>query len=99
MTHSVDVEVEAIDRAGLLQDVMGVCAEYKTSASSVTARVKRDTALISLTLQISNLDHLHKVLEKLRTSARRAQRLPGHETRSARERLSRPAPGAIPARR
>ncbi len=65
--HSVDVEVEALDRAGLLQDVMGVCAEYKTSASSVTARVKRETALISLTLQINNLAHLHKVLEKLRT--------------------------------
>ena len=65
--HSVDVEVEAVDRAGLLQDVMGVCAEYKTSASSVTARVKRDSALISLTLQINNLAHLHKVLEKLRT--------------------------------
>ena len=30
-------------------------------------RVKRDAALISLTLQISNLDHLHKVLNKLRT--------------------------------
>ena len=66
-THSVDVEVEAVDRAGLLQDVMGVCAEYKTSASSVTARVKKDSALISLTLQIANVDHLHKVLAKLRT--------------------------------
>ncbi len=66
-THSVDVEVEATDRAGLLQDVMAVCSEYKTSASSVTARVKRDAALISLTLQINNLDHLHKVLAKLRT--------------------------------
>ncbi len=65
-THSVDVEVEADDRAGLLQEVMGVCAEFKTSASSVTARVKRDTALISLTLQISDLDHLHRVLLKLR---------------------------------
>ena len=65
-THSVDVEVEADDRAGLLQDVMGVCAEFKTSASSVTARVKRDSALISLTLQISDLDHLHRVLLKLR---------------------------------
>jgi len=66
-THSVDIEVEALDRAGLLQDVMGACAEFKTSASSVTARVKREAALISLTLQISNLDHLHKVLNKLRT--------------------------------
>jgi GTP pyrophosphokinase len=33
----------------------------------VTARVKRDkVAVISLTLQISHLDHLHKVLERLR---------------------------------
>jgi GTP pyrophosphokinase len=46
---------------------MGVCAEFKTSASSVTARVKRDVAVISLTLQITDLDHLHKVIEKLRT--------------------------------
>jgi GTP pyrophosphokinase len=68
LTHAVDVELEALDRAGLLQDVMGVCAEFKTSASSVTARVKRDkTAVISLTLQITDLDHLHKVIEKLRT--------------------------------
>jgi guanosine-3',5'-bis(diphosphate) 3'-pyrophosphohydrolase len=66
-THSVDVEVEADDRPGLLQDVMGVCAEFKTSASSVTARVKRDSALISLTLQISDLDHLHRVLLRLRS--------------------------------
>ncbi len=66
-THAVDVEVEATDRAGLLQDVMGVCSEYKTSASSVTARVKREIATISLTLQIADLDHLHRVLSKLRS--------------------------------
>ncbi|MBV9646330.1 MAG: bifunctional (p)ppGpp synthetase/guanosine-3',5'-bis(diphosphate) 3'-pyrophosphohydrolase [Candidatus Eremiobacteraeota bacterium] len=67
-THAVDVEVEAFDRPGLLQDVMGVCSEYKTNASAVTARVKRDkSALISLTLQISDLEHLHRVLAKLRT--------------------------------
>jgi len=66
-THAVDVEVEAEDRAGLLQDVMAACSEYKTNASSVTARVKRDrSAVISLTLEIANLVHLHKVLEKLR---------------------------------
>ncbi|MBC5810202.1 MAG: bifunctional (p)ppGpp synthetase/guanosine-3',5'-bis(diphosphate) 3'-pyrophosphohydrolase, partial [Candidatus Eremiobacteraeota bacterium] len=67
-SHAVDVEVEALDRPGLLQDVMAVCSEFKTSASSVTARVKRDRiAVISLTLQISHLDHLHKVLERIRT--------------------------------
>jgi GTP pyrophosphokinase len=85
LTHSVDVEVEAVDRAGLLQDVMGVCAEFKTSASSVTARVKRDIAMISLTLQISNLDHLHKVLNKLRTlkDVRNVYRVTKREVRAS----------------
>jgi len=84
-THSVDVELEAIDRPGLLQDVMGVCAEFKTSASSVTARVKRDAALISLTLQISNLDHLHKVIGKLRTlrDVRNVYRVTKREARAS----------------
>jgi guanosine-3',5'-bis(diphosphate) 3'-pyrophosphohydrolase len=84
-THSVDVEVEALDRPGLLQDVMAVCSEYKTSASSVTARVKRDAALISLTLQISHLDHLHRVLEKLRTlrDVRNVYRVTKREARAS----------------
>ena len=84
-THAVDIEVEAIDRAGLLQDVMGVCAEYKSSASSVTARVKRDTALISLTLQIANVDHLHRVLSKLRTlrDVRNVYRVTKREARAS----------------
>jgi len=67
LTHAVDVEIEATDRAGLLQDVMGACAEFKSSASSVTARVKREHAVISLTLQIRDLDHLHRVIGGLRT--------------------------------
>ena len=40
--HAVDIEIEANDRHGLLQDIMGVCAELKTNASSVNARVKKD---------------------------------------------------------
>jgi GTP pyrophosphokinase len=84
-THAVDVEIEAMDRAGLLQDVMGVCAEYKTSASSVTARVKRESALISLTLQISNLDHLHKVMERFRSlrDVRNVYRVTKREARAS----------------
>jgi guanosine-3',5'-bis(diphosphate) 3'-pyrophosphohydrolase len=84
-THAVDVEVEAMDRPGLLQDVMGVCSEYKTSASSVTARVKREAALISLTLQISNLDHLHRVMERLRSlrDVRNVYRVTKREARAS----------------
>ncbi len=65
ITHAVDIEIEAADRAGLLQDVLGVAAELKTQISSVNARVKRDkSALISITAQISDLDHLHTLLRK-----------------------------------
>ncbi len=65
ITHAVDIEIEAGDRAGLLQDVMGVCSEMHTQVSAVNARVKRDkNALISLTAQISDLEHLHTLLRK-----------------------------------
>ena len=37
----------------------------KASASSVTARVKKDIAVTSLTLLIENLEQLHKLLRKL----------------------------------
>jgi GTP pyrophosphokinase len=63
--HAVDIEIEANDRPGLLQDIMGVCAELKTNASSVNARVKRENAMISITAQITDLDHLHRLLRKL----------------------------------
>jgi GTP pyrophosphokinase len=66
MTHAVDIEVEAEDRAQLLQDIMGVFAELKTNVSSVNARVRKEgTAVTSLTVQIRDLDHLHKILTKL----------------------------------
>ncbi|HEX3462849.1 MAG TPA: bifunctional (p)ppGpp synthetase/guanosine-3',5'-bis(diphosphate) 3'-pyrophosphohydrolase [Candidatus Elarobacter sp.] len=66
LTHSVDIEIEANDRNGLLQDILGVSAELKTVISSVNARAKRDkSALVSLTAQISDLDHLQKLLRKL----------------------------------
>jgi GTP diphosphokinase / guanosine-3',5'-bis(diphosphate) 3'-diphosphatase len=66
LTHAVDIEIEATDRQGLLQDVLGVAAELKTQISSVNARAKRDkSALISITAQIADLDHLQKLLRKL----------------------------------
>ena len=45
---------------------MGVCAEMNTQVSSVNARVKRDkNANISITAQITNIDHLQTLLRKL----------------------------------
>jgi GTP diphosphokinase / guanosine-3',5'-bis(diphosphate) 3'-diphosphatase len=66
LTHAVDIEIDANDRSGLLQDVLGIAAELKTQISSVNARAKRDkSALISITAQISDLEHLHTLLRKL----------------------------------
>ncbi|MBV8344649.1 MAG: bifunctional (p)ppGpp synthetase/guanosine-3',5'-bis(diphosphate) 3'-pyrophosphohydrolase [Candidatus Eremiobacteraeota bacterium] len=66
LTHCVDIEVEAEDRAQLLQDIMAVFSELKTQVSSVNARVRKDgVAVSSLTIQIRDLDHLHKLLTKL----------------------------------
>jgi GTP pyrophosphokinase len=68
LTHSVDIEIDAVDRSGLLQDVLGIAAELKTQISSVNARAKKDkSALISITAQISDLDHLQRLLRRLGT--------------------------------
>ncbi len=65
-THAVDLEVEAGDRPQLLQDIMTVFAELKTQVSTVNARARRDgTAVTSLTVQIRDLDHLHRLIVKL----------------------------------
>jgi GTP pyrophosphokinase len=82
LTHAVEIEVEAEDRSQLLQDIMAVFAEVKTQVSSVTARVRRDgLAVASLTVQIRDLDHLHKILIKLETlkNVRRVYRVTKRE--------------------
>ncbi|HEX8805907.1 MAG TPA: bifunctional (p)ppGpp synthetase/guanosine-3',5'-bis(diphosphate) 3'-pyrophosphohydrolase [Candidatus Aquilonibacter sp.] len=86
MTHAVDIEVEAEDRSQLLQDIMAVFAELKTLVSSVTARVRKDgTAVTSLTVQIRDLDHLHKILTKLESlrKVRRVYRVTKREKSAA----------------
>jgi GTP diphosphokinase / guanosine-3',5'-bis(diphosphate) 3'-diphosphatase len=82
LTHGVDIEVEADDRSQLLQDIMAVFAELKTQVSSVNARVRKDgVAVTSLTVQIRDLDHLHKLLTKLETlkNVRRVYRVTKRE--------------------
>ncbi len=82
LTHCVDIEVEADDRSQLLQDIMGVFAGLKTQVSSVNARVRKDgVAVASLTVQIRDLDHLHKLLTKIETlkNVRRVYRVTKRE--------------------
>jgi len=84
-SHLVDVEIEALDRPGLLQDIMSVLSEQKTNATSVTARVKRDrTATIACSLEIRDLNHLSAILNKVNKvrDVRTAYRVTKREARA-----------------
>ncbi|MBC5828349.1 MAG: bifunctional (p)ppGpp synthetase/guanosine-3',5'-bis(diphosphate) 3'-pyrophosphohydrolase, partial [Candidatus Eremiobacteraeota bacterium] len=83
--HVVDIEVEALDRPGLLQDIMGVLSEQETNATSVTARVKKDrSAAISCSLEIKDLSHLSRILTRINSirDVRTAYRVTKREARA-----------------
>lgn len=62
----VRVEISAMDRAGLLGDVMGVLAEMKISASWVTARGKKDRmATIEFSAQLRDKEQLEYLVRKI----------------------------------
>lgn len=62
----VKLEVTAMDRAGLLNDVMAVLMEMKISANWVTARGKKDRrAVIDLVLETKGLEQLEFIMNKI----------------------------------
>ncbi|MGE0079988.1 MAG: GTP diphosphokinase [Thiohalomonadaceae bacterium] len=66
-TYPVDIEIEAIDRQGLLRDVSSLLANEKINviaASTVTDR-HTNTARMQLTLEIANTDQLSRVLSRI----------------------------------
>lgn len=65
--YPVDIEVSAFDRPGILNDVMHAVSEAKTNILAVTGRADRDKiATIHLTIAITNISGLHKVVEKIK---------------------------------
>ncbi|HZG80382.1 MAG TPA: ACT domain-containing protein, partial [Brevibacillus sp.] len=51
----------------LLNDVLQVVAETKTNISAVSGKAdKNRVATIHMTISISNVDHLHKVVERIK---------------------------------
>jgi len=65
--YPVDIEVSAFDRPGILNDVMHAVSETKTNILAVTGRADRDKiATIHLTIAISNISGLHKIVEKIK---------------------------------
>jgi GTP pyrophosphokinase len=62
----VKLEVTAIDRAGLLQDVMSVVADLKMSANWVTARGRKNhQASIEIILEMKNKEELDYLMGKI----------------------------------
>lgn len=75
----VDLELRVLDRVTLLADIMNTMAEGKTNIEAVNARTMKDEeAVIYLTIDIRDVDHMNVVIRKLRQiegviSVRRAQ--------------------------
>ncbi|QDI92830.1 bifunctional (p)ppGpp synthetase/guanosine-3',5'-bis(diphosphate) 3'-pyrophosphohydrolase [Salicibibacter halophilus] len=66
-SFNVDIEVAGYDRRGLLNEVLNAIAESKTNINAVNGRSdKNKMAIIDITIVISNLDHLRKVVEKIK---------------------------------
>ncbi|MCM3388051.1 RelA/SpoT family protein [Ureibacillus chungkukjangi] len=65
--YPVDIEISAFDRPGILNDVMHAVSEAKTNILAVTGRADHDKiATIHLTISISNISGLHKVVERIK---------------------------------
>ncbi|WP_418792256.1 RelA/SpoT family protein [Phosphitispora sp. TUW77] len=66
-SYHVHLEISAMDRAGLLNDVMTVLSEMKISANWVSARgTKNRMATIDLVLEVNSLEQLEHIMNKVR---------------------------------
>ncbi len=64
--YPVRIELVALDRIGLLQDVVQLLAEVKLNISSLQARTERKgTSVVTFTIVVRDLHHLESVLQRL----------------------------------
>jgi len=66
-TYPVDIEIDAIDRHGLLRDVSMVLANERINVmiTNTTTDRHRQTARMQLTLEIANTDQLSRILSRI----------------------------------
>jgi GTP pyrophosphokinase len=66
-TYPVDIEIEAVDRQGLLIDIYTVLANEKINvlSSNTLSDKKSHTARIDVTLEIADIDQLSRVLGRI----------------------------------
>ncbi|MCA9905619.1 MAG: bifunctional (p)ppGpp synthetase/guanosine-3',5'-bis(diphosphate) 3'-pyrophosphohydrolase, partial [Anaerolineae bacterium] len=63
--YPVPIEVIAYDRNGLLKDVTTVISDEKINISAVHVDTRQDIATIQLTLQITTMDQLARILTRI----------------------------------
>ncbi|SES97075.1 RelA/SpoT family protein [Anaerobranca gottschalkii] len=67
LNYPVELSIYAWDRRGILQEVMNTVAEEKANIVAVSGKGKEDgTATIRLTVEITDVSHLEKLMNKLK---------------------------------
>ncbi|MEH7123995.1 bifunctional (p)ppGpp synthetase/guanosine-3',5'-bis(diphosphate) 3'-pyrophosphohydrolase [Bacillus sp. JJ1773] len=65
--YSVEIEITGFDRRGVLNEVLQAVNELKTNISAVSGRSDRNkAATINMTIAIHNVNHLQKVVERIK---------------------------------
>lgn len=63
----VEIQIKATDRKGLLSEVTLLLAEAKIPINALNARTTKErTALFNMVLEISDIEHLDKLMQKLK---------------------------------
>ncbi|WP_100371981.1 RelA/SpoT family protein [Bacillus sp. FJAT-45037] len=67
-SYNVDIEITGFDRNGLLNEVLQAVTESRTMINEVSGKSdhRNKVATIHMTILIQNIDHLHKVVEKIK---------------------------------
>jgi len=67
-SYPVDIEITGYDRKGFLNEVLQTISEAKTNISAISGRSdKNKVTTILMTINIHNLEHLHKVVDKVKS--------------------------------
>ncbi|MGM0897164.1 MAG: RelA/SpoT family protein [Bacillota bacterium] len=66
-SYQIDIEVQAYDRTGLINEVMHMVSETKTTITAVSGRADKDKiATINLSIMIPHITHLNRVVERIK---------------------------------
>ena len=66
-SYTVDIEIFANDRSGLLADIIKEISNQKTKLIAVNSRANKEKiAITDITIEVENLEELNKVLKALR---------------------------------